>query len=194
MPWLPLVLAGAAAVLLAATQDRDRLLVLRLDEVILAVGAAFLLDDPTEETLAHVPTSLLRRRAVRVALAVPLLSLAWWQALAVAPAGAAFETPVPGWPLTLEIAALVAWALALSAGLSRWVPERFGGVVAGPTLAVLVALSVLLPERLRLWVSPEEPLWHHAHRLWAVALTIGVALFVWWSRDPWRRRWVRRPP
>jgi hypothetical protein len=193
LPWVPVLLASFAAILLAATQDHDRLMVLRMDAVILAVGAGFVLDDPTEDSLAGLPTRVVARRTLRVALALPALALAWWQTISVAPAGP-FEAVVPVFAVTLEAATMLVWTVALSAGLSPLVPERFGGIVAGPTLAVLVTLSLLLPAGLRLWVSPDDPRWSQAHRLWGVGLALGAALFLWWSRDPWRRRWLSRGP
>src|SRR5439155_3654622 len=190
----PLLLAGAVAAVLASTQSRIRLDVLRIDAVILAVAIGFVIDDPAEESLAHVPTSLLVRRALRIALTSPLLAVAWLQAVFLAPTGPLSGSPVSGWTLTLELFALVIWCLALAASLARFVPERFGGIAAGPTLLVLVSASFALPSRFALWLTPDDVGWRSSHHLWQIALVFGVAAFTWFRRDPWRRGLLRGGP
>lgn len=173
LPWAALL--GAAALALAVVRLGDtQTLHVRLAALALCIGGAFLLDDPAAEIVESVPASLLFRRLLRLALALPVLTAAW--ALVLHSAGRA-----PAWELTLELGALLAVALAVAA--------RAGGVAAGPTLLVLFGLAALLPGRWALLVpGPEDPRWSAAHARWALVLAAGLAAFVWASLDPGRPR------
>lgn len=173
LPWVALLAAAALALAVVRLGDAQTLH-LRLAALALCIGGAFLLDDPAAETIESVPASLLFRRLLRLALALPVLAAAW--ALVVRSAG-----HVPAWELTLELGALLAVALALAA--------RAGGVAAGPTLLVLFGLAALLPSRWALLVpGPEDPRWSAAHGRWALVLAAGLAAVVWASLDPGRPR------
>src|SRR5262249_39928748 len=143
--WQPLLGAAGAAALLVFLTTRtrlefgkpvpdvgERILWLRMGAILLAMGAAFLLDDPSEETTRHVPTTMLSRRLLRASLALPVLAAAWAALLWIALHASIVTQPFPIAALTLEAAGLVAVTLALAVGLRAFVPERLGGVAAAP--------------------------------------------------------------
>lgn len=202
----PALLAGAAiAFVVAALATRDRFLdlagavhVLRLAAIPLVVGVAFALDDPTEATMAGLPTPLALRRVVRLALVLPAVALSWFGLLLyVSRAPVLVESAgemdvltdlLPVWALTLEAAAMVAVALAVAALSARYSTDGTGGVVAAPTLLGMMAAALFLPARWQLWaaVSDGEVLWRQAHQHWAILLVAATALLAHASRDPWR--------
>lgn len=199
--WAPLVAAVLVAFIQVFVQTRDvclpagacvgteaRVLALRIATIFLALGAAFVLDDPTEETTGHLPTPRWLRRAVRVGLVAPVVGLTWALLVSVAMRSAVAPDPFPTAALTLELATLVIAALALSAASARFVPEGMGGVAAGPILLGLVAAGHYLPTRLAVFLlGPQAPRWHAAHDIWRVLLFIAIAALLFVSRDPWRR-------
>ena len=76
--WSPFVGAIAVAFVQVFVQTRDvcprsnpcvgpeaRVLALRIAAILIALGSAFVLDDPTEETTGHFPTPRWLRRAPR---------------------------------------------------------------------------------------------------------------------------------
>lgn len=160
---------------------------LRLGIVTLAVGAAFVLDDPSETSTLHVPVSLLRRRALRLMLVAPAI-VAWWGVLAWIAGRLPTHATVPLGPLVLEAAALLVTVAALAAAAAPHLTDRCGGIAASSTTLALVAAAFLLPGRLALFADPGSPHWAPAHqRWWAVAAVAALGL-VLASRDPGRRR------
>jgi hypothetical protein len=207
--WQPMLAAGALGGILAFVQTRDpcarsgappcldpsaRLTALRVAALLLAVGAAFLLDDPAEESTAHLPTPRWLVRALRVALALPAMALVWAATVRVALPPRPDPSPYPVGALTLEAGALVAAGLAIAAAAAALVPEGLGGVAAGPVVLALVGAALLLPERFQPFVGPAHPRWRDAHEQWALAGAAALALLAWASRDRWRRRWLARGP
>ncbi len=184
--WQPLLgavgLAGLLLVLTAEDLDADGPAVLALRGVaaLLALGAAFVLDDEAADTLASSPSTLAWRRSQRVVIVVALAGPAWALALlAVKWLGA--EPPVAG--LTLELAALLALSVACAAGIAhRGHPEN-SGVLATPLVVGIVLAAFRLPQKWALLVSP-GPAWEAAHQRWAVLLTLSVAVVLLCNRDP----------
>lgn len=94
MPWRAIGAAGAPGLLLAAAprltggQATARLAldVLRASAAALALGAAFVLDDPARHTTAAVPTRRAVRHGLRVLLVVPVAAVWWTAALLLVPA------------------------------------------------------------------------------------------------------------
>jgi hypothetical protein len=162
------------------------LLWLRLAMVVGALGCAFLLDDPSEPTTEAVAGSLLLRRALRVALLLPVAA-AWWAAVLGRVRAVHPGLPLPVAALTLEAAALLAVTVALAAAGSRLAPERRGGVVAAPALLALAGAAFLLPAQAALYAQPGAA-WDDAHRRWALLLALAPAAFAAASRDPAHRR------
>ncbi len=139
---------------------------LRLAMIVAVLGHAFLLDDPSEPTTEAVAGSLLLRRALRVALLLPVTA-AWWAAAVWRVRAVHPRLPLPVAAYTLEVAALLAVTVALAAAGSRLAPER-------PQLA--------------LYAQPGEAAWDGAHRRWALLLGLALAAFAAASRDPAHRR------
>ena len=199
--WSPLVGAVIVAFVQVYVQTREscpptnpclgpeaRVLALRIAAILIALGSAFVLDDPTEETTGHFPTPRWLRRAVRVGLVAPVVTLTWAMLVPLAMRSSVATDPFPTGALTLELATLVIAALALSVASARFVPEGMGGIAAGPILLGLVAAAHYLPERLAVFIlDPQAPRWHAAHDVWRVLLLIAVAALALVSRDPWRR-------
>jgi len=164
---------------------RDRpgtaLWLLRAASVLLAVGVAYVLDDAAAAFTGSSPTRLGIRRAVPVAVVLTATAAAWAALLAY---GAVVATePVPAAGLTVELAALLALALALAA--------LYGGVAAGPALVVAVLVMARLPERWSLFGgSPGDATWSAAHQRWVLLLVVAFTTVVWTSRDPASRRRV----
>ena len=153
--------------------------------VALVCGAAFALEDPTEDDLAGTLVGVAARRLVRIGLALPVLAVAWWALVALARSGGTLTgLPATDGAFAVEATALLALAL--------WVAAVFRG--SGAALAVpavlggLLVLETFLPARWALTVDPGDPeLWAAAHRRWALLAVVAVMAFLWCSRDPARR-------
>src|SRR5262249_21226050 len=89
--------------------------------------------------------------------------------------------------LTLELAGLVAAALAIAA-VGSHIGES-GGLIAAPVLLALVMCAFVLPERLSLF-PPEAPsgTGKAFDARWLLVLVLAVCAFVAASLDPARRR------
>lgn len=179
---VPAALLGLAILQL----DGDRVVLLRLAAVALCVAAAFALDDPAAETTAAAPAPLLFRRALRLALVLPLVGVAW--ALLLGAGG-----PVPEGGLTLELAAMLAFALAASAWAAAYVADGRGGLAAAPVLLVaLAAAAIALPERWTLFAGAADPRWTAAHARWTAVLVLALLALLAASVDPGRPRILAR--
>jgi len=203
--WSPLLVACGLAFIQVFVQTRDvcppsnpcigqeaRVLALRIAAILIALGAAFALDDPTEETTGHLPTPRWLRRAVRVGLVAPVVILTWALLISLALRSSIDPDPFPTGALTLELATLVSASLAISAASARFVPEAMGGVAAGPLLLGLVGGAYFLPSKAALFLlDPHAERWRAAHDVWRVLLLIAVAALAFVSRDPWRNRLLR---
>ncbi len=161
----------------------------------LCIGAALLLDDDAAVTVAASPTSLARRRLLRVGLALPLLGAVWAASLWYATsADGAWYGPSARAALSLQLAAMVALTLAASAVALRAMPGEQGGWSAAAMPLALLGLALALPPRVGLLVQPGDERWHGAQQRWAVLLAIGLVVLLWAGREPSRRRAVQAPP
>jgi hypothetical protein len=131
--------------------------------VALALGVSFALDDPAASSLEASPVPLAVRHAVRAACVVPLPA-AVWVVLATRSDAPDART------LSLELASLVALALAIAALATR-VGEA-GGPLAAPAVLGLVAATAGLRDAIRPVV------------LWTIVLAVAAALAVAACRDP----------
>lgn len=179
-------LAGAAvavAVLVAAQRPWDghglSLGFTRLAIAVAALGAAFALDDTAAVTLAPSPTSLLARRAVRLALALAgAVTVIVAASVVLGAAGGAAAVPFDR--VALEATGVLLLAMALSAAR--------GGDEGAFTLAGALLAAVVIQQRWPAWSlfppAPGAPGWSGAGAAWAaLGASSAVALLVLW-RDP----------
>lgn len=184
--WAPLAcagVAGLAVVGLTGSASGGLVFQLRLSGACVAASAAWVLDDPAAATLASSPTTLVARRAIRVAGAVACVAV-WWAA-AIVLAGLRADN-VAVLSLTRELVALTALSVLGAVGAPRWSGEGLGAS-AGAFVAIgWFALSFL--PRLGGVPLPPDPLRPgNAGRVLAVAaVAVGLALLL--SRDPANRR------
>ena len=200
MRWAPLGVTGLLAILavvlighthLASGPDpagaEYRIAGLRVGAVLLCLGAAFLLDDPSEAIIAPVPLSAILRRSVRLGLAFLALAPAWGVLAMIALVGMPEPGGLPLARVSLEALTMVVLVWTAAAAADRLVPEGLGGLAAGPILLVLLGLAIAapaLPGHFRFLPSvPQEPDWGHAHMLWLRVLGAGAVLLLLFSRD-----------
>lgn len=188
--WHPPLWAAALALLYVVLEARSgyidyRITVLRVGALLLCMGAAFVLDDVTEDTIGHVPTPLLMRRALRISLLLPVLATAWAAMLYLAgDVGSQDGGPMPLGDLTLEAATLLAIALCAACLGARFTSDRLGGIVAAPVLLALVGVAMFLPENQRMILgSAFHVRWEDAHEWWRAVLVMAVLGFVWLNRS-----------
>jgi hypothetical protein len=189
--WSPPVWAAILAILYVLKEAPNafidyRILVLRVGALLLCMGAAFVLDDPTEESIGHVPTPLVLRRSMRIVLILPLIAGAW--RVLVYFAGEVPRRaggPMPVGDLTLEAATLLLIAFSASCLGARLTSDRLGGVAAAPIVLALVAVSMLLPYDYKLIVgSPSDPHWVAAHDMWRFTFGGAALAFLYLNRTP----------
>ena len=159
---------------------------LRVAGLLLCMRSAFILNDPTEESLGHVPTPLLMRRSLRITCLLPLMAGAG--AVMVSFAGEVPRRaggPIPVGDLTLEVATLLVIAMSAACLGTRFTSDGLGGIVAAPIVLALVAASMLLPSDYRLIVgSPTDPRWAEAHDIWRFVLGVAFLAFLYLNRSP----------
>lgn len=169
--WQPVVLGGGVAVVLA--YDGYTGTEQTLAAVSVALGCAFLLDDPAWVTVSSSPAPLWWRRSLRMALVLPVAGLLWLAAVLVAglPRG-------QWWPGGLEVAAMIGMTLAAAAVAIRRSGDGLGGAAAGPALLALVVGSLVLPPAWAMYPVVAHQ-WH-----WVLLLTGAVSALMVASRDP----------
>lgn len=160
-----------------------------LGALALCTGAAFLLDDAAQAAAAATPTSLARRRILRIALALPLLAVVWMATLWYA-TGAQDTTfrPDARATLTLQFAAMLALTLAASAVALRAMPGQHGGWTGIVAPFALLAIAYALPHRWTLFAFPGDAAWPATQWRWAALLAVGLLTLAWASREPAQRR------
>jgi hypothetical protein len=155
------------------------LLALRGGAVALAVGLAFVLDDPAESLTAPSPVSLLAQRAVRMSLALPL-AVAFCVILVTRANGApGIAEPLSGATMLLELLAFAAVALAAAAVGSRLLADRLGGLAGVAGAAVAAVAASLLPWGEPLAARlPGTAAYGAVTRCSWTALVVGVAVLI----------------
>jgi hypothetical protein len=190
MPWRPVIWAAVLAIVYVWKEAPGayidyRVLVLRVAALLVCMGAAFILDDATEDTISHLPSPLLLRRALRVALLLPLVAATWFLLVYLAGDVAPRDGgPMPVGDITLEAATLLATALAAACIGARVTSDRLGGVAAAPILLAVIAVALFLPGNYKLIISVGDPRWANVHDTWRMALTVAVVVFVYVNRSP----------
>lgn len=180
--WQPVLAGGAVAVALAYDGFRSGT-EQTLAAAALAAGYGFVIDDGAWLTVATSPAPLWWRRAVRIALVLPLVVVMWMIVVIVEVAGGAGAPVTAG---VLEVVALVVVALAAAAVAARHSGDGLGGAAAGPVLLAMVAISVVLPPRWDLY-----PVVAHQWR-WVLLLAAALLTLLVASRDPGSRRPLHR--
>jgi hypothetical protein len=191
-------LLGAVAVVLlgppfvvAAGNDGDAPLRLRLVGLLLAVLVALVWDDPAGQVVAATPVGLPAVHRIRLlVLLVPVT--AGWALACVAASTQQPETLV--WSATVEISGVAVLLTAVVGMLSR---DRLGESIAAypvPVLVVGLALMTRLPGRWTLLAAPGSSAWTDAHRRWMVLLVVGLFALAVAARDPAGRALLRTRP
>ncbi|MFC4591686.1 pectinacetylesterase family protein [Sphaerisporangium corydalis] len=153
----------------------------RIAAICVALGAAFLLDDPATRSTSAVPVPRLARNLVRAAVAGPAVALWWALTLGLARTTGHHEAAahLPVAALTLEAATLPVAALALAAVAQRRTTDGNTGVVAAPALLLLAAVAWFLPHPAALLLTPADPGWEASHHRWAAVLAAALVAFLW---------------
>lgn len=152
---------------------------LRLAAAALGLGLAFVLDDPTEESLGYTPVSILRRRMIRIGLTLPPSILFWLLLHAYASRGLVENQTLPGWPFLLETVALGGVALAGAGLAAGFVSDRLGGLAGAGTVILVVLAVVLFPWGDGLWTRTPGTPPSDASVMWWWAI-LGAAAFTFW--------------
>ncbi|MEU4876237.1 hypothetical protein [Streptomyces sp. NPDC021608] len=172
-------LVGVPAAVQGALPLGDTVLLIRAGAVLLALGAAFVLDDSAAAVTAVTPVPRWLPRALRAGVAVSSVGVGWAGVLAVGAraVGPDERRSLPWAGLTLEAAALLAVVLALAALGLRLTAGRGGGELATPGAVFVVVLAALapLPDGLRPFAQPLSGTWDSSREVWA-ALLAGAAL------------------
>jgi hypothetical protein len=187
--WRPMVVGAALgpAILLipealsARLTDAHLTTLTRIAAICVALGAAFLLDDPAARSTPAVPTPRLARNLIRVGLAVPGVAL-WWAltlGLAKSTGHHAVAARLPVAALTLEAATLLAAAIAVAAVAQRRTVDGNTGVIAAPAVLLLAAVARFLPHPAALLLTPTDPQWTASHHRWAAVLAAALVAFLW---------------
>ncbi len=149
--------------------------------IIGAAAVAFAVEDPAGETLSASPTSLARRRALRLSAILLGLAITWM----VLVAAAAIRGPLTGHDLAQRAAeaAAVSGLASAAAGLAHRQSVATAGSVGAGTGA-LTAL-VITSFAYRFHQLPALMTEAHHGRWWLVALTAWTVT-AWTWRDPAR--------
>ena len=151
--------------------------------VSIALGAAFIFDDPATDSIRSTPTSLMFRRGVRITLTCLPIAVVWGVMLGFARLRVGPEMPL-ALP-SLAFAAMLSFSLAAAAYGGRVVADGLGGLIGGPALLVTVGLSRTLPSRFQFFDSHSDAGYSAPLRL-SVVIGICLVALLWASLDPGR--------
>jgi len=189
--WPPALAAALVVTGLATWQDEafdalgSALLMVRAIAVLLALGAVFVLDDAAAVSVAASPTPLWWRRMLRCGVAIVFVLPAWAAVLAYAH----WQQPELPWlRLTLELAVLVTFGLAVGGAATRWLDASDTGMTAALAVLGFTFIGAHLPLRFALFAAPRSPPWQASTLRWAGVLIAAVAVIVATTRDPARAR------
>jgi hypothetical protein len=165
--WKPIPGAALAAAAIAAWTHMDPTARQVVTLAILAGGCAFVLDDPAANVLAASPASLWRRRAMRLWLVLPLVSV-----LAV-PVLVALASRTGAGPTGSSVLELATWIAVVLTAAAAW-----GGPAAAPCQLLFAVTAFAAPRRFALYPVPA----HHVR--WIAVAIAGAVALRWLSRDP----------
>lgn len=172
------VLPGVVSALWIHLRGGAMPLALALGATGIAVGAAFVLDDPAATTLASAPATVRRRTTVRSVLAAAVGVSAWGYLVAVA------WTPLRFDQAALELAGLVVLVLGVAALGARVGGPSLAGISGAGTAAVVLLLDQLVLTGHNL-VSGGGG---HGSASWWLVAGLAALVFVGATRDPAARR------
>ena len=187
---LPVVAAGptlglALLAVLSLTEHPSALLLV-LVGLLMVSPIGYLFDDAAAEVTAASPSTLARRRLLRLGLGVPVVATGWLVAI---DRGAFLEgyATLPVGALSSEILALACFTLAV-ASIAAGRGDRAPGTTAAVGLLVAVAVVFLVRQAVPpAWPVPElSPNVHHRRWWWCTACSLAAV--VWASREPARPR------
>ncbi len=184
-PVVPVLVSTCAAIfllgVLATIMRGDEIPVFLLQPVVLvlAAGAAYVLDDEAKAMTDVVPGSLLRRRTARVLAGFAVIAIGGvvWAGLLLQWSPSA---PLPA--LAWETAGLACLAVAVSAVTARHGESEPGNLVSSAGALIFVGVLILQPMLHVTWLvrSPEDP----AHGgWWAAVIAAATLTFVLSSRE-----------
>jgi hypothetical protein len=157
--------------------------VVRIAELLLAGGAAYLLDDAAVVLTTVTPVGLWRRRLPRLLSGVAVLAVAWTLILGMLWR----EDSLPPGPVTLEVAVLCLVALAAAAVLAaRGEPEP--GALVAPWVG-LIGIGVIILDfvvEAAIFVPWDGSGGDGVRLAWACLGGVAVLVIVVSSRDPGR--------
>lgn len=183
-----LLLVGVPAAVSGGLRLSDAVLLIRAGAVLLAVGAAFVLDDSAAATTEVTPVPRWLPRTLRAGVAVVSAAVIWAGVLVLgARAVGPDERDLLPWAgLTLEAAGLLAVVLALAALGVRLTAGTGGGTLAAPGAVLVVLLAALapLPEGLQPFAQPLSKAWDSSRGVWAVLLVVAALAVVALIREP----------
>jgi fluoroquinolone transport system permease protein len=156
----------------------DAALSLRLAALSLAVGVAFVLDDPSEGTIAPAPVSLLARRCLRISLTVPAAVGVWLVLHRLANGAAYLSNPLPVRGLIVEVLAFTVLALAGASGAQGQL-EGLGGAGGAATVMLVGIATALFPwGHQLLGLLPGTEAYRASQGWWWALLGAGVMMIV----------------
>jgi cytochrome bd-type quinol oxidase subunit 2 len=176
------VTAGAVPLALATTFGSDISALPVLAIALTASAAGFTFDDNAADTLESSPTTIGRRRWLRVVITGSVVASGWLlDLLAMRRDGINAGHLIDH--RTLALAALAATAIAIAAVVNHHELDQQGGAV-GATSAVFVlaateVLSVRWPAQFPSVISDATP-----NDRWWWLLATATVVIVWFSRDP----------
>ena len=167
------VIAGLAMLVVWSGQRKGgnpAAVALPVATALLCVWLCFLFDDPAAETTAGGPTPLLFRRAIRVAIAVPVVATVWFACTWIGP----LEGPTAAMVGSFVAEAIV--ALAAAALVVRFVGAGSGLLAAGAVVIVTLILPVAFGRPPS--VDPARPPWGEPASYWTVVAVLAVVVLV----------------
>lgn len=161
------------------------LLALRTTAVLLALGAAFVLDDDAAVSIAAAPTPLWWRRMLRYAVAAIFVVPVWTGVVAYA----TFQQPgLPWLRLSLELTVLVALGLTCGSVAARGWDMTDPGMAAALCVLGGAFVAAHLPPWVGLFLQPDSAHWQASTLRWLALLIVCLAVLVATTRDPAHRR------
>ena len=180
--WLPLAVAAAlSAIIVGWPSTKAGTSLLQVIAIILSGAVGFAFDDPTAAIMAASPTSLLRRRLLRLVLVLPPVAVLWGLLLWAE----GTEGPEETWALLALFAGLIGLSIGVAGVACRRSSRGVGGLFVAPSILVLLLLSTVVPPRWRPLPLGDVPGgWLQIYLRWSSAAVVGAIIFLASSRDP----------